>query len=207
VSSPAWSQSVSLRAGLVGTLGGAVMAIFASASVSCSPAPDKDRITDLIQPDFATYRENVDAYLSRRCGTLDCHGQPGRAYRIYSREGFRLYNVDAGLVSGLQPTTEDEIKANFQAIIALEPEELNRVMAAQGAEDAIKKWIWLRKPLRMERHKGGQAMAEDDSGYKCVVTWLRIPVVQGDGTPIPPAQRAKMSDVAKGFCAEAASFP
>lgn len=199
------ARATSVRAALVGAFGAGVMALFASAS--CASPPDKDRITDIIQPDYESYRQNVDAYLSRRCGTLDCHGQPGRAYRVYGREGFRLYNEDAGLISGVQPTTEAEIKANFQAIIALEPEELNRVMAKQGEDEALKRWIWIRKPLKLERHKGGPAMAEDDPGYRCVVSWLRIPVVTGDGTPIPPAQRQQMSPVAKALCAEALSFP
>jgi hypothetical protein len=174
---------------------------------SCASSPDASRTTNVLEPDFNIYRDNVDLYLARRCGTLDCHGQPGRAYRIYGQTGFRLYNQDAGLVSGQQPTTPAEVVANFQAIVALEPEELSRVVAAQGADEALKKWIWIRKPLRLERHKGGPAMAEDDSGYKCVVAWLRIATFQGDGTPIPPAQRQALSDAAKGFCTEAQSFP
>ena len=175
--------------------------------VSCASSPDKDRVTDVIAPDFDTYKNNVDLYLSRRCGTLDCHGQPGRAYRIYGQQGFRLYNQDAGLVSGQQPTTPEEVQANFQAIVSLEPEELNRVVATQGDDTELKRWIWIRKPLRLERHKGGPAMAEDDSGYKCVLAWMRVAVVDGNGNPIPPAQRTPISDTAKAFCSEAQSFP
>ncbi len=201
------SNSQGWRAALVGAVGALGMGLLASASFSCASPPDKNRTTDIIQPDYTTYHDFVDTYLERRCGTLDCHGQPGRAYRMYGREGFRLYNEDAGLVSGQQPTTEDEIKANFLAIIALEPEELNRVMAAQGNDEQLNRWIWIRKPLKLERHKGGKAMAPDDSGYKCVVAWLRIPVVQPDGTPIPPNQRAQLSGIAKGFCNEAQGFP
>jgi hypothetical protein len=185
----------------------AFAALLTGASWSCAGKPDVNRTTDVISPDYDTYKNNVDLYLARRCGTLDCHGQPGRAYRIYSREGFRLYNQDAGLVSGQQPTTPEETRANFQAIVTLEPEELNRVVAAQGDDDALKKWIWIRKPLRLERHKGGPAMAEDDSGYKCVVAWLRVAVVDGDGNPIPPAKRTPISAAAQAFCTEAQSFP
>ncbi len=175
--------------------------------VSCSGSPDKERVTDVLAPDFKTYHDNVDLYLQRRCGTLDCHGQAGRAYRMYGQSGFRLYNQDAGLVSGQQPTTEQEIQANFQAIVALEPEELNRVVASQGDEDALKRWIWIRKPLRLERHKGGPAMAEDDSGYKCVLAWMRVATFDANGTPIPPDKRTPLSDTAKAFCTEAQSFP
>ncbi len=194
-----------LRATLIAMAGAGAMA--ALASMSCAGTPDKNRVTDVILPDFDTYKNNVDLYLARRCGTLDCHGQPGRAYRIYSREGFRLYNQDAGLVSGQQPTTPEEVMANFQAIVSLEPEELNRVVASQGDEDALKRWIWIRKPLRLERHKGGPAMAEDDSGYKCVLAWMRVATFDGNGNPIPPQNRTPLSDTALAFCKEAQSFP
>jgi hypothetical protein len=196
--------ATSVKAALAGGVGAGMMALLAS--TSCG-SPDRDRVTDVLLPDYDTYKNNVDLYLARRCGTLDCHGQPGRAYRIYSREGFRLYNEDAGLVSGQQPTTEAEIRANFQAIVSLEPEELSRVVAAQGADEALKRWIWIRKPLKLERHKGGPAMAEDDSGYKCVVAWLRIPTYDGEGNPIPPERREKLSPAAQGFCTQAQSFP
>lgn len=193
------------RAAVVSAIGAGVMAIFASAS--CASAPEKDRVTDIIQPDYDSYAQNVDAFLGRRCGTLDCHGQPGRAYRIYGRQGFRLYNEDAGLISGGAPTTTAEIRANYQALIALEPEEFNRVMAQQGDEAAIKRWIWMRKALRIERHKGGAALGVDDSGYRCVRAWLQIPVVRGDGSPIPPAERSKMSELDVAACARALAVP
>ncbi|HEY8073314.1 MAG TPA: hypothetical protein VIF62_04380 [Labilithrix sp.] len=175
--------------------------------VSCASSPDKDQITDVLQPDFTVYANSVDFYLQRRCGTLDCHGQAGRAYRIYGQFGFRLYNQDAGLVSGQQPTTPEEVQANFQAIVSLEPEELSRVVASQGDEDALKRWIWIRKPLRLERHKGGPAMAEDDSGYKCVLAWMRVATFDANGNLIPPQNRTPLSDVATAFCKEAQSFP
>ncbi len=184
--------------------------LLVSGSTSCSPAPDSGRVTEVLQPDFRTYSENVDFYLQRRCGTLDCHGQPGRAYRIYGQTGFRLYNEDAGLVSGQQPTTEAEKLANFQALVALEPEEMSRLVATQGAEP--NKLILLRKPLLLERHKGGPAMAEDDAGYKCVVNWLRIPTVRptSDGLafePVPPEQRLQLTPRQKQDCTEAQNFP
>jgi hypothetical protein len=192
------------RVALFASVAGSLFALVAV--VSCASKPDENRVTEVIVPDFDTYVANVDTYLTRRCGSLDCHGQPGRAYRIYSREGFRLYTIqDGSLVSGQQPTAPEEQRANFQALVALEPEEMSRLMARQGDNPNL--LLFLRKPLKIERHKGGPAMAEDDPGYRCVVAWLSIPVVQGDGTPIPPAQRAKLSANALRNCAEAASFP
>jgi len=154
--------------------------------------------------------------LQRRCGTLDCHGQPGRAYRLYGFSGFRDYAEEAGtpLVSGQQPTTEGEILANYQAAVAIEPEEMSRLIARQGEDP--NKLILLRKPLRLERHKGGPAMTEDDPGYRCVVAWLRVRTVRaaaadsedpGGVETIPPEEREKMNDKDKGFCQLAAANP
>ena len=176
----------------------------AALASSCASVPDSGRFTAVIGPDFEIYRVRVDTYLQRRCDTLDCHGQEGRPYRIYGFSGYRLYNLDAGLVSGREPTRIEEIRANYQAIISLEPEETSRVMAEQAAEP--NRLLFLRKPLRLERHKGGPAMAEDDPGYKCVVSWLRVNVVTGDGTPIPPDQRT-FSPRAAQDCVNATAFP
>lgn len=183
---------------------------FLGGGTSCVPAPDANAVTELVQPDYETYRQYVDPYIQRRCGTLDCHGQPGRAYRIYGVNGFRLYNIDAGLVSGQQPTVEAEVRANYQAAIGIEPEEMSRVVAKQGED--VDRLLLLRKPLRLERHKGGPAMSEDDAGYRCVVAWLRVRTVQPteDGEAlevIPEEQREPMSEQGKKFCEQAQSYP
>ena len=193
-----------LRAAVVMSVAGTALGLLALAA--CASSPDENRLTFVITPDFDTYVASVDAYLTRRCGSLDCHGQPGRAYRIYSREGYRLYTIqDGSLVSGQQPTQPEEQRANFQALVSLEPEEMTRLMARQG--DNPNQLLFLRKPLKLERHKGGPAMAEDDPGYRCVISWLQIPVVQGDGTPIPKEQRAKLSANAIRNCQTATDFP
>jgi hypothetical protein len=193
-----------VRAAVLFSLGGTAF-VFTVLS-GCASAPDSGRLTDVIVPDFDTYVANVDAYLTRRCGSLDCHGQPGRAYRIYSREGFRLVQLqDGGLVSGQQPTQPQEQRANFQALVSVEPEEMSRLMARQG--DNPNALLFLRKPLKIERHKGGPAMAEDDPGYRCVVAWLQIPVVDGAGVPIPKEQRQKLSANGIKNCQTATDFP
>ena len=195
-----------MRAAFAIAISAVSLGLAAATAVSCASSPDRDRVTEVITPDFDTYVQSVDAYLTRRCGSLDCHGQPGRAYRVYSREGYRLYSIqDGGLVSGQQPTQPEEQRANFHALIALEPEEMSRLMARQGDNPNL--LLFLRKPLKIERHKGGPAMAEDDPGYRCVIAWLSIPVVDGVGVPIPKQQRQKLSANALRNCAEAAKFP
>ena len=189
---------------------GGAAALVSGSSTSCASPPDRQRYTEIIQPDYAAYKQYVDVYLQRRCGTLDCHGQPGRAYRLYGYTGFRLYNVDAGLVSGQQATVEEEVKANYQAAVSLEPEEMTRLMATQGQEP--RNLILLRKPMRLERHKGGKAIGQDDTGYRCILAWLRIRVVRPtqdglDFEVIPEGQRDQMSAGAQRDCAAAASLP
>lgn len=195
---------IGLRTAMVVSICGTAGALIAISA--CASAPDPNQLTNVIVPDFDTYVQSVDAYLTRRCGSLDCHGQPGRAYRIYSREGFRLVQLqDGSLVSGQQPTQPEEMRANFEALVSVEPEEMSRLMARQG--DNPNELLFLRKPLKIERHKGGPAMAEDDPGYRCVVAWLQIPVVDGMGNPIPKAQRQKLTPNGIKNCMEATSFP
>ena len=173
--------------------------------VACASAPDPALITIIMEPDFNSYVTYVDPYLTRRCGTLDCHGQPGRAYRIYSREGYRLVTVDdGGLVSGQQPTTPEEQRANFEALVSIEPEEMSRLMYRQGQDP--NELLFLRKPLKIERHKGGPAMALDDPGYRCVTAWLGIPVVDANG-PIPADKRVQLTAQQIANCTTAAGFP
>ena len=166
---------------LLAKLTGAAALASLFASASCVNVPDENRFTAVLYaPDYPIYKANVDEYLSRRCGTLDCHGQEGRAYRIYGRTGLRLYIQDAGLISGEQATTDQERQANYAAIIGLEPEMMNRVMAENGADP--ERLLFLRKPLKLERHKGGTVIsgsdqvAGGDKGYQCLTAWLRAPV-------------------------------
>ena len=197
---------------LIGALG------TASTTTSCAPTPSNDRVTDILLPDFPTYSDNVDSYLQRRCGTLDCHGQAGRAYRLYGFSGYRLISdADGGLVTGQQPTTAAEVLANYQAAVGLEPEQMSRVVAEQGNNP--ERLLLLRKPLRLanssggnERHKGGPAMAENDDGYRCVIAWLDVrtvrPTTAGtDFEIIPQAGRGKMSTAGVASCNTAKNNP
>ena len=126
--------------------------------------------------------------------------------------GCLLLSLSAILASAVTPVSAqlrqaqpEEQRANFQALVALEPEEMTRLMARQGEDPNM--LLFLRKPLKLERHKGGAAMAEEDPGYRCDVAWLSIPVVDGTGAPIPKAQRARLSANALRNCTDAASFP
>jgi hypothetical protein len=177
------SDTKALRAGAFASLTAAVAGILLS-STSCATEYDPNQRIAIIAPDYDIYKTYLDDYLNRRCGTLDCHGQPGRAYRSYGRIGYRIPNLVTGdaqvpaQVSGLQPTTDRERRANYEGIIALEPEEMSRVVARNGENP--KTLLFIRKALSAEspsgeRHKGGQVMSEDDVAYRCLTAWLRYP--------------------------------
>lgn len=180
---------------LIGTIVGAMVTFVAIMSAigtqaSCASSYDPNKTTAIVAPDYEIYKTYLDDFLDRRCGTLDCHGAPGRAYRMFGSKGLRLPTgtlFDVALVSGVQPTTEAEKRANYEGIIALEPEEMSRVIARNGENPLSLEF--LRKPLGTEtgqpapgtraigeRHKGGQVLDESDPGYRCIVAWLQYPV-------------------------------
>ncbi len=125
------------------------------------------RVTTILAPDQAQFTM-VSPVFELRCGSLDCHGQAGRPLRIYSGLGLRLPN-DAGNLPGVNATTPDEIAANYYSVIGLEPEEMTRVIAGEDPPTAL---LILAKPLMLEAHKGGPAMATGDPAYLCITSWL-----------------------------------
>jgi hypothetical protein len=148
-------------------------AVFWQITTGCAATPDTRSNTAILAPDFNEFagdasNPGVHAFLERRCGTLDCHGQTGHAFRLYGSGGLRLAN-DAGLVSGEGPDTPEEILANYQSLVGLQPEEMSRVVA--GLDPPIDLLV-VAKPLGLQTHKGGQELATGDSGDACLESWL-----------------------------------
>ncbi len=110
----------------------------------------------------------VSTVFERRCGSLDCHGSTARNLRIYSIDGLRLPN-DAGLTPGQGDTTNDEITANYQSIMTLEPEATNAVVAGGDPYTLLV----MKKPLALEKHKGGPSLRRGDDAERCIVSWLK----------------------------------
>ncbi len=158
----------SVRASLVAFLSAGALSFFACASV-----PDETRYTQILAPDPAQFQAGVSLFLERRCGTLDCHGQPGRPLRIYGARGLRKQN-DAGLTPISGDTSVDEIAANYRSVIGLEPEAMSRVVAADG--QLPERLLIIRKPIDIgeggERHKGGPVISRGSDGYLCLASWL-----------------------------------
>lgn len=113
-------------------------------------------------------------YLDHRCGSLDCHGQPGRNLRIWGCEGMRL---DAGMVPvcnltvpGGGRTTVAEHQATYRSLVGLEPQVITEVyngcngqvddagvaLYPPGSSCHPELLTFVQKARGVEAHKGGQ---------------------------------------------------
>ncbi len=137
---------------------GAIAFVAVACSVSSEP-----KAFDAPTSDNFRY---VSDMLGARCGSLDCHGQPGRNLRLYGKFGLRLASSD---ISGGKQSTPAEHDANYASVIALEPELMNRVFHDGGGDPD--RLTLVRKARNTESHKGGRAI--DENGDRCIVSWLR----------------------------------
>lgn len=161
---------------------GCILALAAGALVAAATSCtsfDVGAFTEVTGPDYGQFKQvsttsagkpvyGVSVVLERRCGTLDCHGQAGRPLRLYGQYGRRFID-DAGDQPGLQATTETEHEANYQSVIGLQPELITEVVQGNAQPDAL---LLLRKPLQLERHKGGAVIIAGDDADNCILSWL-----------------------------------
>lgn len=175
-------------------LGVVIAASVAAASCSGPSKGELERKVTILDAGGAqraspgSFRANgVNLVFEKRCGSLDCHGDVARNMRVYSSRGLRLPN-DAGLEPGRGDTTLDEITANYQSIMTLEPEATNEVI--EGADPY--QLLIVKKPLEIEKHKGGPVIRRGDDAERCIVSWLK------EDTSAP---------IDKGACDRAAVFP
>ncbi|MFO0611715.1 MAG: hypothetical protein U0414_03940 [Polyangiaceae bacterium] len=113
----------------------------------------------------------VSQVFERRCGTLDCHGQTQRPFRVYGRLGLRKEEgLGGGDVSGgTVETTEGELLANRASACGLEPERMANVVAGTLPVTDL---TLVRKPRLLEAHKGGRVTPKDSDGYRCITSWI-----------------------------------
>lgn len=109
----------------------------------------------------------VSDALEMHCGTLDCHGSLARNLRIYGIDGLRF---NKGLAPGSGNTTPEEQKLTYQALIAIQPEVLGRIVTERGAHP--ERWIVLTKGRGTEQHKGGSRIRLGDDTDHCITSWL-----------------------------------
>lgn len=143
------------------------LALFAGCALSAAcDAPENAGVTGLHVPDPRMFPQVADA-LQLSCGTLDCHGRPGRNLRLYGGRGLRL---DPHANSADEPTTDSEYQASFRSLTGLEPEALDAVVRSSGQD--IERLSLVRKGRGTERHKGGTQMLAGDPLDRCLVSWL-----------------------------------
>ncbi len=149
-----------------------------AATIAACSSFQSGALTEVVGPDYNQFKgalpdggltTGVSNMLERRCGTLDCHGQVGRPLRLYGQFGLRFVDPDASNTPGMQGTTETEHKANYQAVIGLQPEQMTEVAQGNAPPESL---MLLRKPLQLERHEGGQVLVTGDVGYTCLTSWL-----------------------------------
>jgi hypothetical protein len=137
-----------------------------AATVSCSSVQNSQ--IGISAPPYSDQSfSSVGDYLGNRCGTLDCHGQTSRNFRVWSCEGMRL-EPDASPVTCLDPTTEAEYQATYRSLVGLEPQVMSTVFAGcspygadggaypPGASCHPELLTFIRKARGTEAHKGGQ---------------------------------------------------
>jgi hypothetical protein len=169
---------------------GFLSSLAVAASIIACSGPQKGELERKVSTRAApgSFRTaGVTTVFERRCGSLDCHGSIARNMRIYSKSGLRLPN-EAGLTPGNGETTLDEITANYQSILTLEPELSNAVI--DGADPYTLQIV--KKPLELEKHKGGPAIRKGDDAERCIVSWLKEDL---------------LNPIDKDACARAAIFP
>jgi hypothetical protein len=160
--------------------------VVALGAVSCAATPDVSQETVILTPDYATFAGSgmnvgVHTFLEHRCGTLDCHGQVGRPFRLFSQDGLRAAN-DAGIESGGAPDTPGEVYANYLSAIGLQPELISQIVAGDVPLSQIDDDLLLvAKPLDLQVHKGGQQISVGDVSYDCLTGWLTLLPHQGAG--------------------------
>jgi hypothetical protein len=149
-------------------------------AAACASSPNNSLTTTLDftnkadAPNLDGYKNGPDGYLALKCATLDCHGQIGRGMRLYSIRGLRAFDAfppgDFPNLTGGGAITPDELAANYESVIGLEPETMAQVYSAQSDPTQL---LLFKKPLGLEGHKGGQVMnTRTDNGYKCLASWV-----------------------------------
>ena len=116
---------------------------------------------ELVVGDETAYAELVQPYAGLACGSLDCHGDSGRALRLYAQYGLR---ADAALRD--TDISPEEIVSNLYSISAISP---------GGGPPA--NHVVLLKALAPEaggmNHVGDVIWEDTEApGYQCVLAWL-----------------------------------
>jgi len=140
----------------------------ASGNPAACACPSESVFTG-IWPDGGPPGAAVSEYMTRRCGTLDCHGTETRPMRLYGRLGLR--DPLETNVSGGKATTPLELTDSYAAVCNVEPEATQAAVEDQGASGEL--LLIVQKARGIEAHKGGQVVTQGSPGDNCIAGWLR----------------------------------
>jgi hypothetical protein len=152
----------------VSTLGFALTSCVGDGGSQVFACPSQDVFIGR-SPDGGPAGASVSEYMSRRCGTLDCHGSELRPMRLYGQYGLREPAEDN--VSGGKPTTLAELKANYATVCSQEPEKTAK--AVEDVGQSAEKLLVVQKARGAEAHKGGAVVKQNSPGDQCIAGWLR----------------------------------
>lgn len=130
------------------------------AMLGCTgPAQDEGLI---VPGDIEAFAADVQPVFDRSCASLDCHGDPGRAMRLYSIDGLRARD-DLRAATEL---TAEELVANARAVVGIDPDPM-----------PLETHWALTKPLAVAAggiaHEGGELWRSTaDADYQAVLRWL-----------------------------------
>ncbi|HEY8089520.1 MAG TPA: hypothetical protein VIF09_16780 [Polyangiaceae bacterium] len=116
----------------------------------------------------------VSDFLDHRCGSLDCHGQPGRNLRVWGCEGMRLDPATSpASCNRANRTTVDEHQATFRSLVGLEPQVMSTVVQSHAHPELL---TFVRKARGIEAHKGGAIITPGDDQDICITSWLGVQI-------------------------------
>ena len=134
---------------------------------ACSSPPSVSDRVDPLRPDPAAFKP-VALAVVHRCGSLDCHGSTYRNMRLF---GYGSARLDANQRPDLPITTgDDEVLADYDAVVGVEPEVFSHVIADKGA--GADRLTFYRKGRGLEHHKAGTKINAGDNADKCILSWL-----------------------------------
>ena len=145
----------------------AALALGSVVSAGGCSSPDASARVDPVGPDAAQFAY-VAPVLSRRCGSIDCHGSMFRNMRVYGYGGLRAGAATSPDVPA--NLTAEEVTATYDSVIGLEPEIMRDVVKAGGA--GVERLTFVRKARGDEEHKGHRRITPGDSSDRCITTWL-----------------------------------
>lgn len=141
------------------------VALFAlSIPIACTIDSQSARIA-ADAPDRATFTE-PGKILASRCGSLDCHGDSYRNYRLY---GYGSARLDASHRPDAPDTTKDELTEDYKATVGVEPERIRDVASGKQGTESL---TLMRKARGIERHRGGRRIVPGSDADRCLEGWL-----------------------------------